>query len=290
MANNGPGTQQSRGPVNSAEAEVLQRANIGVGSLGAPTLGAPGTVYMGSVDTGEWRAPMLKGQTLKQAAIVPIDLAAQSFYRFDPATRDRFQNLTDAYVGYNLKDGRAVASHWNDVVTLAASETQATGRLVSPWDVAERLAGDSARRRSASGGSGGGGGAYTGPVTTKSRDKVVNLTDPSQAQILVDDALTQYLGRDATEEERVEFYKALNRLEKKNPQIQTSTQTVTPKGNALRVSKSSSTTRGGIDARVVAEEYAASRPEAAETAMSGQLMDWFMEKVLKDPMEGLEVG
>ena len=102
---------------------------------------------------------------------------------------------------------------------------------------------------------------------------VVNLTNPSDAKLLVDQALTQYLGRQATEEESTQFHALLNQAETRNPQVATPT------------SRS-----GGLNPQQAAKEYAMSQGDAAEFAANTQYMDWLMAKITKDTTEGVASG
>lgn len=301
----GVGSVYGGGAVNDVERQaVLAAAGLG-GTMAGYNTAAPGMVSLGKKyqtriegsDRKFYNLPgsrMTAAQAERASSFIPLDRAYGEIDRIDPKDLGEFGAEVSRAIGYDVsKNPQMLNVTWKSTLDKLAVYQEQTGDTdITPAQFLkmqnDRL--QAAGLLRAGGGAGGGGGGYRGPVTTKSRDRVVNLTNPSEAQLLVDDALNQYFGRDATEEERQTFYTALQKLEKKNPQIQTSTRTVTPKGDALQTVRSSAVNRGGIDARVVAQEFAASRPEAAERAASGQLMDWFMEALMEDEMKGLEVG
>ncbi len=104
--------------------------------------------------------------------------------------------------------------------------------------------------------------------------KSVRLTDPGSARKLVDTALGQYLGRAATPEEQKTFLKALNVQEQAAP---TMTKSVT--NTSGRSSSTSSTTTGGFDPSVFAEEYAQGQEGAGEFQAATSLLDTFIKSI-----------
>lgn len=102
------------------------------------------------------------------------------------------------------------------------------------------------------GGSGPGG--YSGPTWG------VQLTNEFDARGLVDNALNQYLGRDATPKEREKFWQQLNKREMQNPQVNT------PQGVAGAVGS------GGFSPELFAQDFAKSRDDFAETEASTKAM------------------
>lgn len=113
------------------------------------------------------------------------------------------------------------------------------------------------------GSSGGGAAAYNGPVSR------VTLTNEFDARALVDNALNQYLGRDATSKERERFWKRLNKREAANPD------TATPVGH-------DTVQTGGFNREQFAVDFAQSRDDYAETQASTTLMDWVKESLTND--------
>lgn len=120
------------------------------------------------------------------------------------------------------------------------------------------------------GGSGGSGG-YSGPR------KTVTLTNEFDAEALVNGALNGYLGRDASEEEVEEFWKKLNKAEKKNPLITNS-------------APGSTDTKGGYNSQLAAQKYAESRDDYADTQVRTtykELMENAIRGRLDETVEGM---
>jgi hypothetical protein len=103
--------------------------------------------------------------------------------------------------------------------------------------------GQSSGSRSRGGSSGGGGGGGgTGGTSTSSQTQI-NLTDPYTARNLINQTLSQSLGRLATSAEMKQFTAALNAAERANPQTSFTSGSQDGAGN----STSSSVTGGGVD-------------------------------------------
>lgn len=117
------------------------------------------------------------------------------------------------------------------------------------------------------GGGGGGGGGTTTVVTT-------NITSPDAARRLANQALTGYLGREATKEERRKFLEALNQAERDNPTVQT----ISMDGNTQ-----SQVIEQGLDVGQFAQTFAESRPDYAEYRAATDLMDTFLS-ILQGPV------
>lgn len=126
---------------------------------------------------------------------------------------------------------------------------------------------------SGGGGGRGGGGGYTGPVTTTS----VNLTNEFDAEVLVNDALGRYLGRDATDSELRQFWKKLNKSERANPNISVSQSN--GRGSASGLSK------GGYNPQLAAEKFAENRDDYAEVTAETTFKG-LMEKAIRSRMGG----
>lgn len=285
MSNGQPGVSQSYGGTGFAanEAEIYQMGDL-QGQFGGPMLGSGGLVDMGE----DYRQPdvtrtfvtpeHLAGDSRTSETVIPgaatnlfsIEQAELEYFRLDEQQRDRWEQAVTGFVGYTPAPNYQ-QSLWRDAVQYAASYQKATGEGLTPWAYMEGLA---AR---ASGTQGrGGGGAYTGPVTTESRSKRVNLSNPSEARAFLDNALGEYLGRLPDDEEYENFRKALNAQQRMSPEIAESTQTVTPQGQARREVESDEETSGGVEPRQFAREFARSQEGAAETAAAGPLLNAFM--------------
>ncbi len=86
-----------------------------------------------------------------------------------------------------------------------------------------------------------------------------------------------YLGRDASEEEVDEFWKKLNKAEKKNPLITNST-------------PGSTDTKGGYNSQLAAQKYAESRDDYADTQVRTtykELMENAIRGRLDETVEGM---
>lgn len=121
-------------------------------------------------------------------------------------------------------------------------------------------------------GSGGSGGsqAFTNVTTS--------LTNRDDARATIDAALGEWLGRSATKAEVNKFWAALNKHERKNPNVDSG------------VSGPSGTTavrRGGSNAQVFAEDYAKSQDDYAETTFATTAIDLIKKSIIGDTTEGL---
>lgn len=111
-----------------------------------------------------------------------------------------------------------------------------------------------------------------GPRTTTT----VALTNEFDAEALVNASLNSYLGRDATEDEIEEFYQKLNKAERKNPRVTTT-------------SESGSSSRGGYNSTLAAEKFAETRDDYAETQAQVTLKG-LMEQAIRGRMSGTLEG
>lgn len=120
-------------------------------------------------------------------------------------------------------------------------------------------------------GSGGSGGPFS--VT----NRVVSLTDAGTARQVVNQALTRYLGREATVSENRAFLQALNVQEKQNPTI-TTTKGVTSGRNTDQ----NQTVTGGFDRNDFAERFARSQQGYAEYQTATTYLDAFINALESD--------
>lgn len=102
-----------------------------------------------------------------------------------------------------------------------------------------------------------------GAKTTSWTNRQLQLTNADDARVIIDSALSQYLGRNATEKERKAFLTALNAQEQAKPTIQKGTTTTGVGGSTSQTSK---TTGGFSDAARAqfAEDWARAQEGAAE--------------------------
>lgn len=122
-----------------------------------------------------------------------------------------------------------------DLILETSTDFASGPRRMTPWQVAEMLV------RSGEAGRGGrGAGGFTG--SRSSRSTSVDLTDPHTAKAIINDALSNYLGRAATDEEINTFRGVINQAERANPTVTDST---TSYADGVATSQSS-TTSGGM--------------------------------------------
>jgi len=189
-------------------------------------------------------ADRLKAAPVGQAREkITLSEAQGQFYSWDEGERRAWG---EHLANLGLIDPEDVADYgilrdqWNAVIGEAANFTTA-GKKLDPWDVASLIAGSSddiAARKAASERAK----PFSGTKTSTS--KTVDLTDPATGKALVNDTLSRYLGRAASDEEIAEFIGVLNNAERSNP---ATTQTATTYQDGDAVSQSS-TTSGGITA------------------------------------------
>lgn len=272
---NGPGTQTpGMSPDYAANAAEFYGAAGMAGPMGQPVTGPNNLVYLGEefserqITTGEPPGRTYTVSPFDPNQIVTKDAAYTAFWRLQPGQKQEVYDLVAQFDGKPPTEGRA-NSVWRTVVGYAGETFGADPNdPMSVMDILRQQAAAAAALRAQTGTTGGGGGGVSG------YSRVVSFTSKSDAEYLVNETLKSYLGRAATDEEKETFYKTLRAQQKEAPTI------VTP------------TTReeGGVNVQGLAQEFARSRPEAAERQASGQFMDWFMEKIMADPMQGLTSG
>jgi hypothetical protein len=190
---------------------------------------------------------------------------AMDAYRWDDATLKKVAGLM-VNAGYDkakTMDRDYIAKAWA-VFASTSAQMYAVGKKVSPMDLLKRqsfgLAGTGA----------------TGPKTTTSTSTNYTVTNATTAKQLAQAALTQRLGRQATDEEVSQFVNALHAEEKKNPTMQTTTTTTNAAGDSQ---SSTSTTRQGLDPNAFADRYAMNfnTEEAKAYQAAGIMMPWFFD-------------
>lgn len=110
--------------------------------------------------------------------------------------------------------------------------------------------------------SGGGGGAA--PITDS-----INLTDPGSAKLMLDQALSNYLGRKASEDEIAKFTGALTQKEMENP-------------NHVAVAGQTQVQSGGFNPQAFADSWASKQKGVPEFQAATGLLDTFIGS-LKNP-------
>lgn len=167
------------------------------------------------------------------------------FYGWDQPTRDKFlaQAGLAGYDTGNMKDGQ-LAALWGNYVAQAA-EYLKNGVKVTPWDI---MAKDRAQREAA------------GPRTVTQKSTSYDLSTEGDARAIFYTAAQQLLGRDPTKAETLSFQKALNKMERANPTVTTTTSNYM--GQELQSQES--TTEGGVKEgarQMEAMDIAKAKPE-----------------------------
>lgn len=111
------------------------------------------------------------------------------------------------------------------------------------------------------------GAGYRGPVTTTS----ISVTDRDTAASLLNQAATDLIGRNLTEEEIDKYTKQLTQMEKQNPQVTTTTNN--RRGTATQ------TTTGGMDKNEMLRQIVTKNPDFARYQIDSTAMDWFANEI-----------
>lgn len=112
-----------------------------------------------------------------------------------------------------------IDKRWKDAVNRANKRLLLYGEKITPFEVFDRMiaaerARDDERRSTGGGGGFYGGGGYGGGGGGSA---TIRLTSPTDARVILNQAMAQYLGRQATAEEIDKFVKALNAQERATP-------------------------------------------------------------------------
>ncbi len=199
-----------------------------------------------------------------------IDNVNNVYLQFKPDEQQRFVDFLDAYYGKGKWDQTKAAPFWKNAVMLAATAYM-RGDEVTPWDAMKSFVDGAIKDGSAP--------SVSSGMHVGYRDVQTTLTNRTQAKALVDNALSNYLGRSATEEETQQFLAALNSQEKSSPQVTEGSRSYNAKGASTGTS---ATTQGGIDPAEFAKEWAMSREGSAEHAAATTYLDAFMQTLGAD--------
>lgn len=181
------------------------------------------------------------------------------------------------YLGERAESMSSIETAWNTVLEDSAAlyAAKPDAKNLSVWDFlyAKASKGSDKPGTNPAGPRGPGGGSQAFTNTT------VQFSNQFDARALVDNALNQYLGRDAKPKERAKFLAMLNQTEAANPQVDSGVSG--PNGT-------SRATRGGVGAAgagLLAEDFAKSRDDYAETQASTTLLSR-MEKLIMGDTTG----
>lgn len=202
---------------------------------GAQTKDEEDFVLMPSRESREWYNPYDNALTYDQVSPTAAKATYAAMRPDERRMLTRYFNSVGKKLGYTSKK-----TFWNDFVQAQINSTGSPWDLMAEQEYAYRgIKGD---RKP---------GPYTGPVRTTT----IDLSSESGARRLVDDALGQYLGRRATEDEAAKFYAALTKAQTENPST-----AVVQGGQATQ----SAVRQEGLDSQEFAREYARSRDDFAE--------------------------
>lgn len=178
---------------------------------------------------------------------VPIDVILAEINNTranNPNLYNRLEKLVDANGFSSFQDALEIAAF--DTSSGERSWEQFLGvRSQNP-----EVAADYAKRQ--------GGGGSGGPINSTNTQR--NLSSASQAGSIMDATFRSELGRTGTKDEALDFQKALNEQQQKNPTVSRTNGYSDGKGS----STSSTTTTGTFDPTRFAQEYARSQEGYAE--------------------------
>ena len=164
------------------------------------------------------------------------------------------------YYGGQAQNPSWIQNRWEEAVDEAAMAYAVHGVMISPLEVFDErvaafAAADAAAAASGGGGYSGGGGGGTGGV--------INLTNETAARAILNQAMSAWLGRQASPEEVRQFLTLLNQQERANPVTQTQ------EGEYLVQS-------GGFEPQQFAEDYVKSIEGSGEYQAVTTYLDAFL--------------
>lgn len=231
---------------------IAQRFDIPIPTGGAGANEERVTVFAGVPDANQPTVSVAKNMW----ATLPTDQFKQ------------VASLMDRYYGpgkWSLSGGAGkagVRGFWEQGVDIVRAYANQGKRVPVIQAFDEVLANAAAAGLTPGGTSGGGGGGGGAPQITKS----VNLTDPGTAETLIDQALQQYLGRRASNDEVREFRKALRKAERGAP-------------TEVDIEGDTQVTSGGFNPATFAQQYAEGMEGAAEYQAATTFLDSFIESL-----------
>lgn len=236
---------------------------LNTNTLYGPATGNERWAYMG-------RDP---GTNLDQ--LVRVEDARYMFYTLDDSSRRKVWAAADAWYGKGTWKPSWLPKLWERAINVSANALAYSNAKVDPitaFKMVIQSGGGPDTQSSGGGGGGGGGGGYGGGGGTSTAVSTsTTLTNATDAQVILDNALTNYLGRKATKQEQDQFVKALNKKEAKNPTI--TTQTVTAAGGKTQQQTASA---GGFNPSTFADKYAQGMEGSAEYQAATSVMDSFI--------------
>lgn len=267
--------QNYRNPTTPAAA----RLNVSP-QIQGPATGNQRLVYMGmqTVQAPAGVPYKRPGQMVQKTVpyMVPVADARYMMYTLAPEAKKQLDKVTTAYFGHDRWDPSWQDNVWEQAIQVSANAKAYANQNVTPVDAFQMIVSDMAQASGGGrGGAGGGGGGGGGPTTTTTTSTSVSLTDPGSARALVNKSLTDYLGREATEQEQEKFLQALNAAERRSPTVTRQTTRTVPGRGTASVTQDVET-RQGFNPSTFAQEYAQSQEGAAEYQAATNLLDVFI--------------
>lgn len=200
-----------------------------------------------------------------QSRLRPVLASRDSMKYFDnmtPEEQDQVIALTQAYYEGMPYQFSWIEKRWEKALDIAHNALYEKGVYKSPFQAYEDMlvrwkATEGEKNRTGGGGGYYGGGGYGGGSATTQR---ITLTSPTDAMYLLNQAMSQYLGRQATSSELSRFVKLLNNLERQNPVVAT-------------MSGDTTVQSGGFNPATFAEQFARSREGSAEFMAATTFLD-----------------
>lgn len=197
-----------------------------------------------------YNAQFLPSDQVKNFSTLPRDLV------------NEIVNMANAYYGRPV-DPSWIRGRWAEAVDEAAEAYQINGILISPLEVYDDLIAGAAAADAAAaasytsgygsyGGGGGGGGGGS-----------VSLTNYTTAKAILNQAMSAWLGRQASEAEVSNFLALLNEQEKANPVVQDFSGDIAIQS-------------GGFDPQQFAEDFAKAQPGSGEYQAVTTYLDAFL--------------
>lgn len=219
-----------RAPGTARSSAATDVKSIGVSTPAGKTEKAEPMVYLGQTSGQKVLGAGRFTSVPVTDDVVPQSQAYQQVYAWWGTPK--YQQLVEHLLSLGLigegdaSNIQVIAAAWTEMVDISAA--MGPSKKVTPWDAAKLMVSQETDGSSTSKG-----GTYTA--------RSVNLTDAKTARALVDNVMSQALGRAATEEEVKAFVSTLNSAESSNPA--TTTTVVSDDGTTQSVS-----TTGGLDA------------------------------------------
>lgn len=218
----------------------------------------------------EKKSPLTFGTTGGTVTDVFMDArTAKDYTQYDNEVMDQIIDLTKRYYQGMPMQPSWIEKRWSKAVDAANRAWYLRGEKVTPFEVYERMLTRWKADKNEGKGSGGGGGYYSGGYGgyggggygggggQTQTQTTIRLTSPTDARVILNQAMEAFLGRQATVGELEEFIRMLNSKEKSNP-------IVTTLEYGADGTSSTQTQEGGVNPQAIAETFAKAQEGSAE--------------------------